>query len=165
MVMSVLNRVLLPFLFAVSVWANEPIGVQAKAPEVHVELIGKDSLKVQVTNVGDSPICYHVPNEIDSHIENGILNFIPKFQKNMAHMEGRPFDYKCLQPRDENALKQEYSAEYALKSPADLKKITQIGLTWGTPEEFRSLQAIGPRDYKKECEYLKTLQKVKLRVR
>ena len=128
-----------------------------------VRCIGKDSIQVDVRNIGKEQACFHVPGDVESFLdEKNVARFIPKYSKHLAHKDGRPFDFVCLAPQGESTIEQEYMRTYRFanpfKVPAD--RIRGFSFAVGSPDEFSPLMKIGPKDYREQCEYLKGLQRV-----
>ena len=115
-----------------------------------------DSIKISISNYGSEAVCFHAPEEVHSFFEKGYVHFAPKFSKNIAHMEGRPFSIDCLQPYKEGALEQEYKKSYTIANVFDknAKNIKGFYFSIGSWDEFKFLKDIGKKDYKRQVDFL-----------
>lgn len=128
-----------------------------------VQCIGKDSIQVDVRNIGRGPACFHVPGDVESFLDKeNVARFIPKYSKHLVHKEGRPFDFACLLPQGESSLEPEYTRSYRFANPFKVPTDSIRGFSFavGSPDEFSPLMRIGPKDYKEQCEHLQGLQRV-----
>ena len=128
-----------------------------------VQCVGKDSIQVDVRNIGKGKTCFHVPGDVESFLdEKNVARFIPKYSKHLVHKDGRPFDFVCLIPQGESSLEQEYMRSYRFANPFKVPtdRIRGFSFAVGSPDEFSPLMKIGLQDYKEQCEYLQGLQSV-----
>ncbi|MCQ2109420.1 MAG: hypothetical protein MJZ05_11740 [Fibrobacter sp.] len=124
--------------------------------KITVDCVENDSLKISISNHGDMTTCFHVPDEVDSFYDKNVVRFIPKFENNLAHMEGRPFSIECLSPYNKNALEQEYKRSYIVKNVFDknIANIRGFYFSVGLFEKFKFLKIPGQKDYKEQVNFL-----------